>query len=534
MTRRERQTEFEERVSLIESKALGNLFGHVKRKIEDYFEKPLNLNIIYEKWKLKVVIHYPEQIKGKLTIKIGDKTLFDGALSREEIEKGLLEINFLELGYLPQGEDKISFMTVGQKKPVFETINYFEKITNGYETRILQHDCSNQTCIGKDPKIATVQLKYHAYKENSVIKISTNDDYHKKVMKILEALKNEADIIVFPEFSIPFDYLEEIQTFADENKVLVVAGSHYVTEKNLVSYGNLFSREFGEEDLMKNISPIIIPGSKIVHNEKYLGAIIERSSFFEEGMEIGKVNHIFKLREGLSVGVMICYEFLNTEYRHRLVPVCNVILVPQTNPDTKSFYDDAWNDIDRPLCGENKHFIIANGIFTFGNDKKVQGGNTGTASTLNKYLNKRREEGIVAPVNSIMEQFVLIAKINTNYFPGQDTQNAQEAVTDRLIQIFEEAELLKNSIDNKSSKPNVEDFISLLKNIETCESKTELKDLLENAQKEIYETEQDGKVKKESLIEHYSPLMNKRIQDMKNLSLEKMKKKCNFLLIPKN
>jgi hypothetical protein len=127
--------------------------------------------------------------------------------------------------------------------------------------------------------------------------------------------------------------------------------------------------------------------------------------------------------------------------------------VPQTNPDTKSFYDDAWNDIDRPLCGKNKHFFIANGIFTFGDDKKVQGGSTGTASTLNKHLNERREEGIVAPVNGAMEQFILIAKINTNYFPGQDTQNAQEAVTDRLIQIFEEAELLKNSIDSESSKP---------------------------------------------------------------------------------
>ena len=125
-------------------------------------------------------------------------------------------------------------MTIGQKKPVFETLNYFEKITNDYEIRILQHDCSNQTCIGKEPKIASVQLKYHAYKENSVIKISTDDDYHKKVMTILEALKNEADIIVFPEFSIPFDYLEEIQTFADENKILVIAGSHYVTKKNLV------------------------------------------------------------------------------------------------------------------------------------------------------------------------------------------------------------------------------------------------------------------------------------------------------------
>ena len=61
----------------------------MKRKIKDYFEKPLNLNIIYEKWKLKIIIHDPEQIKGKLTIKIGDKTLLDEALSNNEIEKGL-------------------------------------------------------------------------------------------------------------------------------------------------------------------------------------------------------------------------------------------------------------------------------------------------------------------------------------------------------------------------------------------------------------------------------------------------------------
>jgi hypothetical protein len=296
----------------------------------------------------------------------------------------------------------------------------------------------------------------------------------------------------------------------------------------------LFFREFTEEDLMKNISPIIIPDSKIVHNEKYLGASIERPSFFEEGMETGKVNHIIKLREGLSIGVMICYEFLNTEYRHRLVPVCDVILVPQTNPDTDSFYDHAWNDIDRPLSGGTKHFIIANGIFTFGDDKKVQGGSTGTASTLNKHLNERREEGIVAPINGVMEQFVLIAKINTNYFPAQDTRNAQEAVTDRLIQIFEEAELFKNSVDNKGFKPNGEDLIKLLRNIETCESRTELKYILESAQKEIYETELDGKLIKKSLIKFYSPLMNKRIHDMENLSLERMKKRCRFLFIPKN
>ncbi len=56
-------------------------------------------------------------------------------------------------------------------------------------------------------------------------------------MAILGAVKKEADIVVFPEFSIPFDYLEEIQKFADENGIIVVAGSHYVTEKNLGAYG---------------------------------------------------------------------------------------------------------------------------------------------------------------------------------------------------------------------------------------------------------------------------------------------------------
>jgi hypothetical protein len=231
---------------------------------------------------------------------------------------------------------------------------------------------------------------------------------------------------------------------------------------------------------------------------------------------------------------MICYEFLNTEYRHRLVHACDVILVPQTNPDTKSFYDDAWNDIDRPVCGGTKYFAIANGIYTFGNDKKVQGGSTGTASTLSKHLNEKRKEGIISPINGVMEQFILIAKINTDYYPGQDTQNAQEAVTDWLIHIFEEVELLKNSMKNKSSKPTGDDFIKLLKNIETCESKTELENLLENAQKELYEYEMDGEMKKKSLVEFYSPLMNERIQDMKNFNLKKMKKRCRFLLIPSN
>jgi tetratricopeptide (TPR) repeat protein len=145
--RKELLTKLDEEIGNIESKALENLFGHVHEKIKDYFEKPFNLNISYEKWKLKVIIFEPEKIKGKLTVKAGNKILFDRALSKEEIEMSRLEIDYLDIGYLPQGEDVISFTTVGQKKPVFETVNYFEKIIKGHEIRILQQDCSNKIHI---------------------------------------------------------------------------------------------------------------------------------------------------------------------------------------------------------------------------------------------------------------------------------------------------------------------------------------------------------------------------------------------------
>lgn len=525
MNRQERQKEFEGRVILIESKALESLFGSVNRKIQDYLEKPFNLHIIYDKWKLKVIFHDPDKIKGKLTIKAGDKIIFERALSKEEIERSWLEIDYLDISYLPQGEEKISFMTIGQKKPVFETVNYFEKITKGHETRILQHDCGNQTCIGKEPRIASVQLKYHAYKENSVIKISTGDDYHKKVMKILESLKKEADIIVFPEFSIPFDYLEEIQRFADENRILVVAGSHYVVDENLEKYGKLFACEFVEADLLKNISPVVIPSSKIVQNEKYLGAGIERPVFSEEGMEPGKVNHIFRLQENLNIGVMICYEFLNTEIRHRLVPVCNIILVPQTNNNPRSFYETASADINRPLGGGNTAFVMANGIFIVEDEENVQGGSTGIALTLDKHSNTQKEKGIISPVDGAMEQLILLATINTEYFPAWDSQISQVPITTKIIHIFEEYEILKDS------EGNGKEFIQFLKEIDSCKNSGELKELLEKNRRDLKQKEED-KDKKKSLIEQYSPLMNKQIQDLKNLNLEKLKKKCSFILIP--
>ncbi len=513
VTRKELLKELDEKVGEIEYKALKNLFGHVHEKIKDYFEEPFSPNVIYENWKLKVIFDDPTKVKGKLTLKAGNKILLNRTLTSEEVKNNLIEIDYLKIGYFPQDKDEISFTMPGQKKPVERSIDYFESIGRDNKTRIFQCDCSNGVCVDRDLKIAAVQLKYHAYGENSVVKLTSDDAYYRKVMAVLDAVKDEADIVVFPEFSIPFEILKGIQEFADENEIIVVAGSHYVTEGQLGEYGELFSRGFEEEDLRKNISPVVIPSSKIVHNEKLLGAREERELYFSEGMKAGKVNHIFKLRDDLRLGLMICYEYLNADLRNRLIPACDVILVPQTNPNPERFYETAKADINNPLCSGNKAFIMANGIFTLGEDEKVLGGSTGIVSTLDKYSYKRQDEGIIKPVDKVVEQFVLLTSINTGFNPARDTHAGQVPIKTKLIHILEENEILSSS-ENEGRR-----FIQLLETIENCRNKDELKEILND----------EGN---KATIKTFSPLMHKHIQDLKELTFDEMKKKCCSILIP--
>ena len=115
----------------------------------------------------------------------------------------------------------------------------------------------------------------------TAVKILESEAYKRKVMEILGAVKGEADVVVFPEFSIPFDYLEDIQRYANETGIIVFAGTHYITEDNLEKYEKLFASDFEDKDFRKNICPAVIPNSKIIHNEKMFGAKEERASFLK-------------------------------------------------------------------------------------------------------------------------------------------------------------------------------------------------------------------------------------------------------------
>lgn len=145
---------------------------------------------------------------------------------------------------------------------------------------------------------------------------------------------------------------------------------------------------------------------------------------------------------------------------------------------------------------------MANGIFTLGEDGKVLGGSTGIVSTLDKYSYEKQDEGIIKPVDKVMEQFVLLASINTGFSPARDTQSGQVPLKTKIIHIFEENEILSNS-ENEGRR-----FIQLLEKIENCRDKGKLKEVL---------TDEESK----ATIKVFSPLMHKHIQDLKELTSRK-------------
>jgi tetratricopeptide (TPR) repeat protein/predicted amidohydrolase len=503
-------------ISEIETPALRAHFTYVCEMMESYLKEPFSPEVTYSNWDLKVMFPEPDKVTGKLTIKAGDNVLFDEPL-------GIRDTLHIEK-HRPRVKKETITFTDGTGKTVTRPISYSDgiKCDDGYvDVYTLEHDCRRAIANNRF-NIAIVQLKYHLYKEGSAIKVRYDEQYLNKIRLILDAVKEEADLIVFPEFSIPFDYLSEFKQYSDANSIAIIAGSHYVTDANLDKYGDLFDSEFGEfgeKDLLKNISPAILPSPvKILHTEKVLAAKVERASSLDECMKHGNLNRIFKLRDDVTCGIIICFDFINDDLRQRITDACNIIIVPQSNPEPWRFHGVVKAAIDNPRDSGNKAYVMASGIFTF-YDGEINDGNTifGGGSRVTQTLDKdshkkqkKREEQKEQKEGELAEQFVLLSALNMNFFAARDTQQAQTPTIEEFIYIFEEDEILN------SKKDNPQDFLDLLQKIESCEEKDELKKLL---------------MDNESLIQDYSPLMHERTKNLENMRLDQIKDRCRAIVV---
>jgi tetratricopeptide (TPR) repeat protein len=499
-------------IAKIDYSALRENFSYILEKLESYRKEPFNPNIFYSNGILTFRFDDPEKIKGKLTITAGERILFDEPLGKRN------EIKSKEYRKNPplRKEETIVFKTQDGKS-VTRQINLCDNVEcseGDLSFHTILHDCKRGFCSNKFT-VAIVQLKYHLSQENQALIVKNDEKYFRKVIWIMDEVKNKADLIVFPEFSIPFEYLSDLQKYSDDRGIVIIAGSHYVTDNNLIQHNELFADKFEEKDLLKNISPIIIPNSKILHSEKILGAKIERPGFSDEGMTHGELNRMFKFCDDVTCGIMICYDFMNQDLRSRITDACNLIIVPQTNPGTKRFHNIVETEISNPAGSGTKAYVMASGLFTFGDKEEILGGDSGVVMTLDNDTYKKQPDSIIKPIivenEEVKEEFIQLANLNMNFNSARDTQEASVPITYKLIHIFERNEILK------SKKENPEALLNLIEAINSCNDRIELKKILESNVK---------------LIQSFSPLWHQEISGkMENQRIDQIKDKCQSIIV---
>ena len=504
----------------IDYSALREISSYYVSKLESYSKEPFNPNISYNNGTLVFKFDEPEKIKGKLRIAAGEIIIFDELLGKRNV---IYSDEYSKNP--PQKREETFVFKTPDSKSVTRQISFYDTIKCGedyLDIYTILHNCRRGIC-SHNFNIAIVQLKYDLYQEDHALKIKYDRKYLNKVRKILDVLKNEINLnlIVFPEFSIPFDYLSALKEYSDKYGIPIIAGSHYITDENLKEHNGLFADNFDEKDLLKNISPVIIPNSKIMHTEKVGGAKGERDSFSDVGMKHGTLNRIFKFHEDVQCGIMICYDFINDTLRSRIIDACNVIIIPQTNEVPKRFLDLARREIDNPPGSGIKAFVMVSGLFTFPDMDGINGGDSGVISTLDKYTYKKKPDSIIMPEyvenEPIREQFIQLASMNMNFNAARDAQGAPVPITYKLIHIYEEIEIINSKWEKSKA------FLDLIETIKSCNDIERLKEILGNSQ---------------SIIQNFSPLWHREIwgnknepKNLRNLDINQIKDKCRSIVV---
>lgn len=352
-------------------------------------------------------------------------------------------------------------------------------------------------------KMAAVQIQYELEHIGNIWKPIRDESYMRKVLQILEFLKGKVNCIVFPELSIPYEMIGELKKYADNEKILIIAGSHYVERKNVEQYKKLFDWEFDEKDVRKSICPLIVPNRKIYHIEKINPSLEEDIGYNEAGMKNGELQGVFSIGD-YDLGVLICSDFLSSDLRSRILQKASIAIIPQFNANMGRFYRLADSEFQNPN-NILKVILLANAI------GKTAAGGSAVFMNLGKGHQKISKKmfgydyaGLIAKEK---EEVILLMKINMDYISGRTPSvwTQEHHPVDYL-----EIPLIKEE----------ESILEILKSVQHAENIESCTDIL-NAEGNM------------NIIKKTSNILFKNTRDIDNLELEEIKERFQAILIPK-
>lgn len=147
-----------------------------------------------------------------------------------------------------------------------------------------------------------------------------------------QAIENNANMIVFPEYFLPIEWLQEIFTFSRKNSIAVITGLHYILNNKQAFNYLAVVQPFSLGNNYKYTLPLI--------REKNHYAPAEKKILNKMGIEcrdtVNPYTHIVKWKN-LNYSDLLCYELTNIEYRYKLRSEIELLIVPELNPDTDYF-----------------------------------------------------------------------------------------------------------------------------------------------------------------------------------------------------
>ena len=491
----------------IDYHATRSILNYASREFNEYFKNPMEVEVTFQNWSLNVTL---SGIEGRIKISANGKVLW------EDDVIGMGKKRFV-CSFEPQNlEEKIIIEPI--EKPHLKRKIDVEccEIINNQNVFFVKKALSG---LNEDHMlgVAAVQIPYEYEYIGNIWRCVWNDAYKQKILSILEFLKDKTDCVVFPELSIPFEMLGELREFADREKILIIAGSHYAERKNIEEYNELFDHEFGEKDVRKSICPILVPSQKILHIEKIYPSKEEDIGFNVTGMVKGEIQGIFSIGN-YDFGVLICSDLMNPDLRSRIFKKANLVLAPQFNPRMDRFYEIANTEFQNPnnivraiVLANATGQTAAGGSAVFRNlsrgDQKISKDNFGydyaAIIATTKYEVTTKNE-VTEKFETMKDEMIICSKINLAYISERtpDTWRDEDHPIDyHIIPIIQSEEKIVNLLNCVNGAEDPQTCIEILE-------------------------------RNKELIEKTSGILFNNTSDVNNLSLEEMMEKCQAVIIP--
>lgn len=164
---------------------------------------------------------------------------------------------------------------------------------------------------------------------------SRNKNYLRRFLNI--ASKQQVDLLVFPELTIPREFVNELVGFSSLNDMYIIGGTYYKrTDEGFLS-----------------VCPIVTPNG-VFETEKITPAPFEKSSFqyIKDGAISG---HSVKLFRGTKIGdfaVLICLDYTDDSLRTDLdKDMLDFLIVSAFNQQSNEFFYSMHSDVQRSSDG---------------------------------------------------------------------------------------------------------------------------------------------------------------------------------------